>query len=139
MRIGPSRRIAWIFAVVAAAAVLFFAFMRLHYFKAADLDARPYPMRGIDLEPPAARQGVEYYGKLRLDVYIGADGVVDHIDAGKSTVPLRFREQAAKAFAQTRWEPGRKWGMAVKSLKVVEVDFEPPVRSLDEPLNPSSR
>lgn len=122
-----------VIAVVAVLAVVLLAcaaYLRLHHFTAAELDMKAYPLRGIDLPPPRGRDGVDYYGKLRMDVYIAADGVVEHIDTDRSTVPASFREEAVRAFSDVRWEPGRKWGVKVPSVKVVEVDFEPPARGV---------
>ena len=111
-------------AAVLAAVVLAGAYS--HYFDDRGLDPRSYPMSAIDLHPPQSKNGIEYYGKLRLDVYINRDGIVDRVDAGQSTVPLDFREDAVRAFAQMRWEPGRKWGFRVKTVKRIEVNIEPP-------------
>jgi hypothetical protein len=83
-------------------------------------------LRGIELQPPQSKSGIEYFGKLRLDIFIDADGVVDHVDAGQSTVPPGLREDAIHAFSTVRWEPGRIWGVRVKSVKHVEVDLAPP-------------
>jgi hypothetical protein len=114
--------------VVVALAVL--AVARVHYFSAGSLDLKPYPLRRIDLELPQEKNGIEYYGKLRLKVYINAEGGVDRVEATGSTVPAKLRDDAMKAFSQARWEPGRIWGFRVGSLKVIEVDYEPPVRGL---------
>ena len=121
----------WIRAAAVAAVVAGFAGAALaiasaHYFDSRGLDPRPYPLKGIELPPPPAKAGVEYYGKLRLDVYIDADGTVNHVEIGESTVPPETREAAIRAFSQARWEPGRKWGIRVKSVKRVEVDLTPP-------------
>jgi hypothetical protein len=51
-----------------------------------------------------------------------------------SRVPQRLRDIAVSAFSQARWEPGRKWGLRVKSVKEVEVDVEPPAGALGQPL-----
>jgi len=48
------------------------------------------------------------------------------VEIGESTVPPETREAAIRAFSQARWEPGRKWGIRVKSVKRVEVDLTPP-------------
>jgi hypothetical protein len=123
--------------LIATAAILLLvlgaaaAYLRLHRFTAAELGAKPFPLRDIDLPPPPSLNGVDYYGKLQLDLYIDADGTVEHVDAGESTLPARFRDEAVKAFSQARWEPGRKWGVKVPSVKTVEVDFEPPVRGIE--------
>ena len=110
-------------ALVAAAAI---GTASMHYFDAKGLDPRPYPLHAVELQAPKDKNGVEYYGKLRLDIYIDADGVVDHVDAHESLVPQALRDEALRVFSQARWEPGRLWGIRVKSVKRVEVDLEAP-------------
>jgi Gram-negative bacterial TonB protein C-terminal len=118
-------------AVAVGLALVVLAVAHTHYFAASWLGLKPFPLRRIDLELPQTKNGIEYFGKVRLDVYINADGGVDRVDAAESTVPAKFRDDAVKAFSQARWEPGRIWGIRVKSVKRVEIDFEPPVRGLD--------
>jgi outer membrane biosynthesis protein TonB len=96
----------------------------------AELDRKPYPMRRIELDLPPAVGGLEYYGKLRLEVYIGRDGVVDRVEVLSTGVPARFVEAAVRTLQQTRWEPGRSGWRRVRSVKAYEIDFEPPVPSL---------
>jgi hypothetical protein len=133
MKLAPTtlRRIATGIAVAIGLALAVLAVAHTHYFAATWLSVKPYPLRRIDLELPQTRNGVEYYGTVRLKVSINADGGVDRVDATESTVPATFRDDAVKAFSQSRWEPARIWGIRVKSLKRVEIDFEPPVRELD--------
>jgi len=119
-------RTAAIAAVAAGFAGAALAIASAHYFDSRGLDPKPYPLRGIDLAPPASKNGVEYYGKMRLDIYIDADGTVNHVEVGESTVPPEVREAAIRAFSGARWEPGRKWGIRVRSVKRVEVDLTPP-------------
>ena len=118
-------------AALAVAALAAFAFLRLHVFEERHLEARAFPLRGLDLQAPESSGGVEYYGKLRMDVLIGADGIVESIEMKPSTLPLAYQESAAGVFRAARWEPGRKWGLAVRSVKHVEVDFKPPSRALE--------
>jgi outer membrane biosynthesis protein TonB len=113
--------------------------MRLHHFAEAGLDRRPFPLRAIALDPPTQPEGIEYYGKLRLHVFIGADGVVDRVEAMESTLPASFREAAVRAFSQARWEPGRKWGLPVGARKVVEVNFPPPSRAIEGSISSPGR
>jgi TonB family protein len=127
-------RIAMGLAIAIALALALLAGAYTRYFAASWLSVKPYPLRRVDLELPQAKNGIEYYGTVRLEVYINADGGVDRVDAAASTVPAEFRDDAVKAFSQARWEPGRIWGIRVKSVKRVEIDFEPPVRSLDRAL-----
>jgi outer membrane biosynthesis protein TonB len=124
---------------MAATAVVVLLVLRLHHFTEAWLDQRPFPLRAIELDAPPARNGIEYYGKQRMHVLIGADGSVDGVVVMESTLPASFREAAAHAFATARWEPGRKWGLPVAALKVVEVDFAPPTRALEGSLSSPGR
>lgn len=112
--------------VAALLALAAFGALRTHYFDSTGLDPRPFPLRGIVLTPPRSKSGIDYVGKLRLDVYIDAEGKVDHVDMLDSTVPFDLRDEAIRAFSGARWEPGRKWGVRVKSVKRVEVDLAAP-------------
>ena len=119
-------RVACAIGVLALLALAVFGFATTHYFDSAGLDPRPYPLRGIAFTPPKSKNGIEYFGKLRLDVYISEDGKVDRVEILDSTVPFDLRDEAIRAFSQAQWEPGRKWGMRVKSVKRIEVDLTPP-------------
>ncbi|MGZ5659736.1 MAG: energy transducer TonB [Usitatibacter sp.] len=110
---------------VLLAAVAFLGYEYTRYLPAGEVDSKPYPLKRIELEPPPS-DGPAYYGKLRLAVYIDAHGKVDRVAVVGAGVPGRLRDGAVKAFEQSRWEPARKWGVAVKSVKEVEVEFEPP-------------
>lgn len=101
------------------------------YYPGSELERRPHPMRRIDIDPPPAPGGLEYYGKLRMNVFINSRGGVDRVEVVEARVPASFRDTAVKAFSQARWEPGLRQGKHVRSLKVVEIDFEPPVRGLN--------
>jgi len=119
-------RAATALGIAALVAIAAFGYMTTHYFDSKDLETRPYPLNGISFAPPKSRNGIEFYGKLHLDVYIDAAGKVDRVELLDSTVPLDLRDEAVKSFTLARWQPGRKWGMAVKSVKRIEVDLEPP-------------
>lgn len=101
------------------------------YFGLKEVDRAAYPNRRIDLEPPKGREGVDYYGTLRMDVFIDHRGNVERVEMLESTVPPSFREKAVKAFTGVDFEPALKAGRKVKSLKRVEIRFLPPIRDLD--------
>ncbi|HXF79705.1 MAG TPA: hypothetical protein VN598_12625 [Usitatibacter sp.] len=134
------RAAAGVLAVAAAAVLAAGIFLRTHHFTANEVNTRAIPWRDVDLTPPKGRNGVDYYGKLRLDIYIAANGAVERIDTAGSTVPQAFRQEAVKAFSSVGWEPAHKWGIRVPSVKRVEVDFEPPVGGLENPnVSPAMR
>jgi hypothetical protein len=136
MRIGKKTLvgIAQAVAVAAGLSLAFLAYESTRYFHASELDRRPYPLRRIDLDFPAVPGGIEYYGKLRMNVYIDSQGGVDRVEVVDSKIPARLRDIAVNAFSQVRWEPARKWGFRVKTVKAVEIDVEAPGGALDRPL-----
>lgn len=121
--------------VLLLAAGGWWAFEEARWLPLSELDQKPYPLRRIDLEPPAAERGVEYFGKLRLRIQIRASGEVERVEVVSATVPARIVEHAVNAFSAARWEPGRKSGRARRSVNTVEIDFEPPVPGLDRPIS----
>jgi hypothetical protein len=137
MRIAP--RIRWLGAAFLAAftvaAIAWYFDPR--YYAAADLDSKPFPLRRVDLEWPSAPEGTSFYGKLKMNVFIGRSGEVDRVEVVTAAVPTALRDLAVKTFSEVRWEPGRKLGRSVKSVKVIEVNFTPPVRDVGRsPMQP---
>ena len=108
------------------------------YLGAGELDHAPYPLRRIDLDPPQAAGGVEYYGKLVFDLYIGRSGRVDRVEMREATLPSEIGERFVAAFREARWQPGRKAGREVRSVKRVEVVLEPPPGAARAPMRPDS-
>ena len=106
------------------------------YFPASEVARPAMPMQGLRLQYPPGREGVDYYGTLRLDVYIDERGHVDRIEVLESTVPESFRAAAMERFRVTPFEAARRYGLPVKSVKRVEISFAPPVNQLDS--GPSS-
>ena len=101
------------------------------YFAASEVDHVATPLGDIGLAFPPARGGIDYYGTLRLALYIDEDGRVDRVEVLESTVPVSFRDEAVQRFAATRFEPATRKGRGVKSVKKVEVRFDSPLRGLN--------
>ena len=101
------------------------------YFTAAEVDHVATPLRDVGLSFPGAPEGVEYYGTLRMDLYIDQRGRVDRVEVLESTLPDFLRDRAVRAFASTAFEPATRKGRPVKSVKKVEVRFEAPLRQLN--------
>jgi hypothetical protein len=112
--------------IAALLALAAFGFAKMHFFESAGLNPRPYPLHGVTFAPPKSKNGIDYFGKLRLDIYIDDTGKVDHVEMLDSTVPIELRDEAVRAFSEVAWEPGRKWGLRVKSVKRIELDLAPP-------------
>ena len=125
--------------LAAAAAMLVFALAAAYawqrtpsrYFPAEEVDRGAFPLHDVGLVFPPGREGVDYFGTLRMDVYIDEKGHVDRIEVLEATVPATFRQSAVRAFMETPFEPAVRRGRAVKSVKKVEVRFKAPVRELD--------
>lgn len=125
-------------AIVAVASLGWWAAEEARYKRPDELDSRPYPLRAVDLQPPAARGGIEYFGKLRVDLFIGKDGTVDRIEVLESTLPAGIAQEALKAFSSSRWEAGTRAGRKVRTVKRVEIEVEPPAGARRPPMRPDS-
>lgn len=126
---GISRRV----AAGAAAAVLTalasaWLYWHFHYFTASEVDRPAFPLRGIDLPYPKGPGGVDYYGSLKLELYIDAGGDVVRVALLDTTVPPAYEAVALRAFRSAHFGPALKWGRPVRSRKKIEVGFTPPVR-----------
>jgi TonB family protein len=118
-------------AVLLLAAVWAWLWAPWRYFTAQEVGRVAHPMQDVGLQFPPGREGVDYYGTLRLDVYIDQKGHVDRVDVLESTVPASFRDSAVRAFTRTPFDPAVRFGRPVKSVKRVEVNFAPPLQALD--------
>ncbi|HWH42208.1 MAG TPA: TonB family protein [Usitatibacter sp.] len=120
--------------VLVALAIAGVAWWRLRtparYFTAAEVEHVAVPVRRLELEFPQGREGIDYYGTLRMEVLIDEKGHVDRVDVLESTVPQAFRDHAVQVFSTAAFEPAQRNGAPVKSVKKVEVRFAPPIGSL---------
>ena len=120
--------------VVVALATAGVAWWRLRmpsrYFTAAEVEHVATPVRRLELEFPKGREGIDYYGTLRMDVLVDEKGHVDRVDVIQSTVPQAFRDHAVQVFSTAVFEPAQRNGRPVKSVKKVEVKFAPPIGGL---------
>ena len=113
-------------AAVAIAGACAWMWAPWRWFAASEVSRVAYPLRDVGLAFPPGREGVDYYGTLRMDVYIDAEGRVDRVRVLESSVPASFRDGAVRAFEATRFDPAVRFGRPVKSVKRVEVEFKPP-------------
>jgi hypothetical protein len=103
------------------------------YLTAAEVDSKAFPLRNVELDFPRTADGAEYYGALKLNVFISAAGRVERVEVVEATLPASFRDAAVRTFSEVRWEPARKAGARVKSVKAIEVRYDPPLRGMDRP------
>lgn len=92
------------------------------YFRAGELDVRPQIRdRVIPVYPEIA---VNLTGRVIVNVFISASGTVDEVAVVRAEPPGIFDESAISAFSAARFTPGMKGHNAVKSLLVLEVNYE---------------
>jgi TonB family protein len=122
----PAALAATVAALAAAAAGAAWWRENTRWFTAAEIDAPAQPAGFITPNFPQGPRGTGYLGRLRIDVYIDAAGKVSRVEVVESTLPPVFAERAVEAFAAARFEPARRFGRAVRSVKRLELDIEPP-------------
>ena len=63
-------------------------------------------------------------GRLKLDIYVRADGVVEHIDILEAMdVSGALRESVIPLLKNARFTPALKNGKSVNSIKTIEFDL----------------
>lgn len=92
------------------------------YARAGDLDVKPQIRdRVIPVYPESA---ANLTGKVIVKVFINARGTVDKVAVVRAEPPGVFDDSAVSAFSAARFTPGMKGHKAVKSLLVLEVDYD---------------
>jgi TonB family protein len=114
-------------AAVLAALAAAWLYWHFHYFAASEVDRPAFPLQAIDLPYPKGAGGVDYYGSLKLELYIDAQGEVTRVALIDTSVPRPYEEVALRHFRAARFGPALKWGRPVRSRKKIEVRFTPPV------------
>lgn len=94
-----------------------------HYYLARELDARPEPTHEIKLVFPENVPRGLTEGRLLLRLLINEDGGVDAVVVKSAEPRGVFEKSAIGAFRGARFSPGFKDGVAVKSQKLVEVNY----------------
>ena len=95
------------------------------YVPASELDEKPLILMRPEPEFPAGAAAEA--GRVVLRLYIAETGYVDDIAVASVEPERAFEEPALRAFATARFTPGRKQGIAVKSMLTIEVLFGVPL------------
>lgn len=98
------------------------------YLGAAEVDVRASPIDPPPLTLPEFVLRHHVHGRVELKAFIGATGRVDAIEVISSSHPGKLEEAAIEVVTATRFSPAQKSGVAVRSIKRMEVIFDP-----DEP------
>ncbi len=94
------------------------------YYRSADLDVRPQiKVRVMPTYPEiAVLQNIK--GKVIINVFINEGGEVDKVVAVRAEPPGIFEDSATTAFRTALFTPGLKGHKAVKSLVILEVNYD---------------
>lgn len=95
------------------------------WYTAAELDVRAEPTNNPVLRYPQELAASGLIAKVRIVLFIDERGVVRKVALAASGPERAFDLAAAKAWDDVRFSPAMKNGVAVKSQKVLELDFTP--------------
>ena len=104
----------------------------LYYFKASELDRRPFPLQPIEIPDPQTREG----GSVHIRILVSESGRVDHASIVMSTGLADLEQSALGAFSSARFRPGYRGKIPVRSEMVVEVNAAPAGPAGMQPLPP---
>ena len=95
------------------------------WFTAEELDARAEPLTPPKLVYPLELSRTRTPGRVRLALFVDELGVVRKVHIVTSTPERLFDSAAVQAWQDIRFSPATKGGNAVKSKKILDVDFIP--------------
>lgn len=93
------------------------------YFAPEELSRRPIPREAISLDtldlPPETASGT-----VNIRLLLNAEGTVEDVIVGQTTLPQGLVNAAVKAFSVASFEPGQIAGTPVRSQYVLEFRYE---------------
>lgn len=95
------------------------------WYEASEVDVRAEPLTRVELAYPAELEGTGIVGRVRVLLFIDERGRVLKARIAASEPPRVFDQAAIKGWQDVRFSPARKEGVAVKSQKLLELDFQP--------------
>jgi protein TonB len=95
------------------------------YYTARELDVRAEQMNEVDLVYPKRAYENRTKGKVLLRLYINEHGGIDNVNVLESTPPGIFEEAALTATLALQFKPAIKSRRNVKSIKTIEIVFNP--------------
>ena len=93
------------------------------WYTATELDVRAEPRNSPALQYPQELAASGLSAKVRIVLYIDERGIVRKMQLAESGSEQAFDVAATKAWGAMRFSPAMKNGVAVKSQKVLELDF----------------
>ncbi len=98
-----------------------------HYFKAAELERRPFPLSRIEVPPPESADALA--GSVMIRLRISESGRVEDAKIVMGTGIAEFEAAALREFSQARFYPGYRNNLPVRSEMVIEVTLRPPTNA----------
>lgn len=96
----------------------------IYYFKASELDRRPFPLERVEIPPPESATALT--GSVLLRLRISESGQVDDASIVMSTGIAEFEAAALRIFKDTGFHPGYRANLPVRSEMLIEVTLQPP-------------
>jgi len=95
------------------------------YYLSSEVDVRAEPIGETNLIYPQIAFQQRLPGKVTVSILINQRGGVDDVAIAKAEPPGVFEESALNAVRALKFSPALRGGRAVKSKKLVEVNFDP--------------
>lgn len=95
------------------------------YYSAGDLDLRARQINDVELIYPKVAYEMRVRGRVLLELLIDDGGAIDAISVLESEPAGIFEQPAIGAAAALKFAPAIKAGRPVKSLKKIEIVFDP--------------
>jgi TonB family protein len=95
------------------------------WYSASELDVRAEPLDAVEFEYPRSPGGGVMIGRVELALYVDERGYVRKLEVRKSEPERVFDEAALRGWKDVRFSPAMRGGTAVKSEKIIQVDFQP--------------
>lgn len=97
----------------------------VHYFKASELDRRPFPLTRIEVPTPESAEALA--GSVMIRLRISERGRVEDAKIVIGTGIAEFEAAALREFSQAQFHPGYRANLPVRSEMLIEVTLRPPV------------
>ncbi len=97
----------------------------LIYYRASELDERAIPLNEVDLDYPERALSAGTRGAVTLRLLIDHEGRLRDASVLESRPAGMFENAALEAVMALRFRPAIRNGVAVGSIKIIEVPFEP--------------
>ena len=110
----------------------------VYYFKASELDRRPFPLAHVEVPPPESAEAES--GAVLIRLRISERGRVEDARIVMGTGIPQFEASALLEFSRARFHPGYRGNLPVRSEMLIEVTLRPPGgngRSRAEPVRPN--